>query len=116
MTKNLLRSALKEAQEKEQIGLLIWPNWRLYEDFSSHIIPGEESYDFALSQVNKCEEATIGFEWNGLKIPGIIAVSVEKMASSDEFFNTVLDNCKTNHLTGPIVLIPSNEISGELLK
>ena len=111
MTENLLRAALKEAQEKEQIGLLIWPNWRLYEDFSSDIIPGEESYDFALSQVNKGEEATIEFEWNGLKVPGIIAVSVEKMISSELFFYKVLDICEKNTQQGPITFIPSNELT-----
>lgn len=111
MTENLLRAALKEAQEKEQIGLLIWANWHQWDDCSCDIMQGNESYDFALSQVTKGEEATITFEWNGLRLPGIIAVSVEKMISSETFFYKILDICEKNDQQGPITFIPSNEIS-----
>lgn len=49
-------------------------------------------------------------EWNGLSMPGIIAVSMQKLSSSDEFFAYVLSICKEEHYEGPITLIPSNEV------
>ncbi|MCI8700310.1 MAG: hypothetical protein HFJ47_03085 [Clostridia bacterium] len=71
---------------------------------------GNGHYDFALSQISKGEEATISTEWNGLSMPGIIAVSMQKLSSSDEFFAYVLSICKEGHYEGPITLIPSNEV------
>lgn len=110
MTEQLLRNAVKEAQEKEQLGLLIWANWTVWDDLSSYMKQGNEHYDFALSQISKGEEATIQAEWNGLSMPGIIAVSMQKLSSSDEFFAYVLNICKEGHYKGPITLIPSNEV------
>ena len=111
MTEKLLRDSLKEAQEKEQIGLFIWANWTVWDDNGFDMKPGNESYDFALSQISKGEEATISAEWNGLSMPGIIAVSVQKLSSSDEFFNHVLNACEKGHYEGPITLVPLCEVS-----
>lgn len=49
-------------------------------------------------------------EWNGLSIPRIIAVSMNKLSSSDRFFTDVLSICKEGHYEGPITLVPSNEV------
>lgn len=111
MTEQILRDSLKEAQEKGQIGLLIWANWTQWDDCATDIRQGNENYDFALSQVKKDEEATITFDWNGLSIPGIWAVSVQKMVSSKKFFKKILELCEKNHQQGPITFIPSNELS-----
>lgn len=97
MTEQLLRDSLKEAQEKGQVGLLIWANWTQWDDCANDIKQGNPNYDFALSQVSKEKEATITFEWFNFKMPGIFAVSVSKMISSDEFFKKVLDVCEKNH-------------------
>ena len=43
-------------------------------------------------------------------MPGIIAVSVQKLSSSDEFFSHVLNMCEGGHYEGPITLVPLNEI------
>ena len=67
-------------------------------------------YDFALYQISKGEDATIQTKWNGLSMPGIIAVSMQKLSSSNEFFAYVLSMCKEGHYEGPITLIPSNEV------
>ncbi len=32
MTEKLLRDTLLEAQEKDQLGLLIWANWTVWDD------------------------------------------------------------------------------------
>lgn len=110
MTEQLLRNAVKEAQGKEQFGLLIWANWTVWDDLAFDMKQGNRHYDFALSQISKGEEATISTEWNGLSMPGIIAVSMQKLSSSDEFFAYVLSICKEGHYKGPITLIPSNEV------
>ncbi len=111
MTGELLRNALKEAQKKEQLGLFIWANWRVFDDFAHEMKSGNESYDFAFSQISKEEEATIQTKWNGLSMPGIIAVSVKKLSSSDEFFSQVLNACEKGHYEGPITFVPLNELS-----
>ena len=111
MTEKLLRDTLKEAQEKDQLGLLIWANWTVWDDLGFEVKPGNESYDFAFSQISKGEEATTSAEWNGLSMPGFIAVSVQKLNSSDEFFKCVLNACEKGHYEGPITLVPLNEIS-----
>ena len=111
MTEKLLRDVLKEAHEKGQMGLLIWANWTVWDDSAFEMKPGNESYDFAFSQVSKGEEATISAQWNGLSMPGIIAVSVQKLSSSEEFFKNVLDKCEEGQYNGPITLIPLNEVS-----
>ena len=49
MTEKLLRNAVKEAQEKKQLGLLIWANWRVWDDLAFDIESGSEHYNFALS-------------------------------------------------------------------
>ena len=111
MTEKLLRDALTEAQKKDQDGLLIWGSWTAWEDSGGEVKPGNESYDFAFSQISKGEEATVSAEWNGLSMPGFIAVSVQKLNSSDEFFKHVLNACKKGHYEGPITLVPLCEIS-----
>lgn len=111
MTEKLLRTVLKNAKEKEQVGLLIWANWTVWDDLSFEMKPGDESYDFALSQVSKGEEVTISVQWNGLSIPGIIAVSVQKLSASEKFFKNVLDKCEEGQYQGPITLIPLNKVS-----
>ena len=111
MTENVLRNALKEAQEKGQMGLLIWANWIVWDESGFEMKPGNKSYDFAFSQISKGEEATISTQWNGLSMPGFIAVSVKKLSSSEEFFKYVLDKCEEGQYIGPITLIPLNEVS-----
>ena len=37
MTKKLLRDCLKEAEAKNQEGLIIWPDWRSYEELESEL-------------------------------------------------------------------------------
>ena len=110
MTEQLLRTAVKEAQEKEQIGLLFWANWTVWDDLAFDMKQGNEHYEIALSQISKGEEITIQTEWNGLSMPGIIAVSTQKLSSSDKFFTYVLSSCKEGHYEGPITLIPSNKV------
>lgn len=111
MTEKLLRDTLLEAQEKDQLGLLIWANWTVWDDLGFEMKPGNESYDFAFSQISKGEEATISVEWNGFSMPGFISVSVQKLNSSTEFFKHVLEACEKGHYEGPITLVPLNEVS-----
>lgn len=111
MTEKILRDTLKEAQAKDQLGLLVWANWRVWNDSAFEMKPGNKDYDFAFSQILKGEEATIRADWNGLSVPGFIAISVQKLNSSDEFFKHVLVTCQKGHYEGPITLVPSNKVS-----
>ena len=111
MTEQLLRNCLKDAQEKAQIGILIWPNWTQWDEHHFEMKQGNKNYDFALSQVTKGDATVLAFEWNGFTMPGIIAVSVEKMLSSPVFFNHVLNLCEKSNYKGPITLVPLNEVS-----
>ena len=111
MTEKRLRDTLTEAQEKDQLGLLIWANWTVWDDSGFEVKPGNESYDFALAQISKGEGATVSVEWNGLSMTGFIAVPVQKLLSSDEYFKHVLNSCEKGHYEGPITLVPLNEIS-----
>lgn len=111
MTEQLLRDILKEAQTKEQLGLFIWANWTVWDDLWYQTKPKNKDYDFAFSQISKGEEATISIEQMGLLMPGFIAVSVQKLNSSDDFFKLVLEVCEKGHYEGPITLVPLNLVS-----
>lgn len=111
MTEKLLRDSLIEAQGKGEIGLFIWANWRVWDDFAFEMKEGDEKYDFAISQVLKQEEATISTQLCGFQAPGIFAVPVTKMIKSEDFFKYVLEMCEKGNYKGPITFIPSNEIS-----
>ena len=111
MTEQLLRDTLKEAQSKGQLGLFIWANWAVWDDAGHQMKPGNRSYDFAFSKITKGEEATLYANWNGLSMTGFIAVSVQKLNSSDAFFKQVLEACEKGCYEGPITLVPLNEVS-----
>ena len=111
MTEKLLRDTLKEAQEKNQLGLILWSCWAVWDDLGFELKPGNEHYDFALSQISKNEEATSSVICNGFSMAGFIAVSLEKLNSSDEFFNTILKECEKHHFDGPITLLPLNKLA-----
>ena len=111
MTELLLRDVLKEAKKKGQSGLLIWPSLGTWDDLGNELKPGVEDYDTALAMIEKGEEAIIKVKFLGLEMPGIIAVSVEKLSSSKELFDKIALICKQKYYDGPITLIPSNELS-----
>lgn len=111
MTKTILRNCLREAKRKGQIGLLIWPDWTLWDEYAFELKTGNAHYDTALEQIEKGQEMTITFEWNKLSMPGILAIPVQKLLSSDEFFKQVLNVCEKNRYKGPVTLLPLNEVS-----
>lgn len=111
MTEIELRAVLKEAEEKSQTGLFIWQSWSVWDDFGVEMKPGNENYDFAISQISKEKEANFKIKWYGFSMPGFIAISINKLKTSDEFFKLVLETCKKGSYTGPVTLIPLNEIS-----
>lgn len=104
-----LRNALKEAQEKAKLGLIIWANWSIWDEIAFVLKPNNEFYDFALSQIEKGEEATVCSSCNGFSMPAFIATSTQKLLSSNEFLKKTLDFCERNHFSGPITLIPITE-------
>ena len=107
MTEKLLKDVLKEAQAKEQVGLLIWPSWRIWDDIGFKIKPGNESYDTILSSIMQGEEGSIVLR-NGIIHFRTVAVPVQKLLDSEEDFNRILRICTGD---GPITLLPSNELA-----
>ena len=110
MTEQKLRNALNEAKEKGQIGLLIWSCWRIWDEVGMRIGPGEEYFDFSLSQTQKGEEGTITFDCCGFPMTAMIAVPVQKLLYSDQFFDHILKECQDHNFEGPITLIPLNDL------
>ena len=110
MTEDKLRAALREAQDKKQTGLLIWSNWETWDDVAFDTEPGEENYDYALSQISKGKESTCFIELIGFKLPAYYAVSVHKLTNSNRFFKRVLAKCNEANFQGPITLVPLNEV------
>lgn len=112
MTEDLLRRILKEANEKEKYGLFFWPDWRTWDCFGFDINQeGKEHYEFALSQIQKGEEATITVEYIGLSMTAVLAISVKKLECSKKFFEYVLEILQRKCYEGTVTLLPSNKIS-----
>ncbi len=68
MTENVLRNILKEANEKEQHGLFIWPNWEAWERFGFEIQQEDEKYESAISRILKGEDSLITIELVGISM------------------------------------------------
>ena len=111
MTELLLRDVLKEAQRKEQQGLFIWTSWPFWDNCRNDMKLGNDSYEFALSQIFLGKEATVFYDFAGFYIPMFFAISVQKLVSSDHLLKHILHMHEAHHYDGPITLVPSNEVS-----
>ena len=110
-SEQLLRDAVKEADDKNEKGMLIWLSRRIWDELREIMRDGNEHYDFALSQISKEKDATITVNFFGLKTPAIFAVPVQKMKNSEEYFQNIINACKYFDDIGPITFIPSNEVA-----
>ena len=111
LTEELLRQVVQEAQEKCQIGLLIWHSWKIWDEVAYQLGKGNEYYEFALSQARQGKDAAINHSWCGLRLPGTLIIPVEKMHTSKEYFEYISKVCKQNNYEGPITLLPLNEVA-----
>lgn len=111
MQKQLLRDVIKEAQRKEQIGIIIWANSTIYDSLASELSPKSKLYNHILEKIAKGNEVNLSATWNGLPMPGLIVVPVQKMSSYNSFFDYILYLCEKGHYDGPFTFIPSNELS-----
>ena len=111
ITEQLLRDCVKEAQEKDQIGLFIWSSWKIWDEHGFDMKGDNELYDLSLSQMKKGLTTTIDLVVGGLFGIAFFAVPLEKLNSSEEYFKQILEACKSRQMEGPITLIPSNEVS-----
>jgi len=110
LTEDLLREALKEAQDKKQPGFLIWTSNTTCVNFVDALVEkGNEHYDFAMSQIMKGEYGTITYDFFGIKMPAAYIISVQKLQNCDESFQMILEACKIYNNIGPIMLIPTNQ-------
>lgn len=110
MSGELLRKCLKEAKEKNQVGLIVWQTQKQWRDCADEFKKGNKTYDYVTSQVRSGQEVYLGFSWaEKLEWANIRAISVQKISYDDELFNKFLDTCKTYQ--GPVLLIPSNQIA-----
>ena len=111
MNEEILRQVIEETIKKNQQGILIWAGWDEWNNFWFKLKPGNEYYDFALSNIENGEDVTVQVDWNGLLMPGFIAVPIEKLNSCEEYFKKILSYCVKYYYNGPITLIPLNKLS-----
>ncbi len=101
MTQQLLRSALKEALDKKQKGLIIWDSQIAFDNNSST--------KKCLFMENQNDIVEIGDSNCFYSINFCISIPVNRL-SEETFFNYVLNFCKEKHYTGPIMLFPSKKL------
>lgn len=111
MTEELLRQALKEAEKKGQLGLLIWSNWSIWEEMAYELDEEDERYNLVLAQVKEGREAVLPFEYAGFQLSACLAVSVKKLSNLEGNFEVILEICRQNHFMGPFTLLPLNELA-----
>ena len=107
MTEKLLRDVIKEAQEKKQLGIVIWSSWTTWENMGQG---NKEVEDLAMEQIAEGKEATMNIKC-GFSMPAFIAIPVEKFEAGEKYFNYVFNACKAGRYEGPIKFVPSNEFS-----
>ena len=105
----MLRNILEEAKRKGQFGLFIWANEDICDYLAKEIVPGKETYDFAVYELKMQRETRRILDASGDTI--FLSVPVEKLMSNDEFFKSVLKKCDEELLLGPVTLIPLNQSS-----
>ena len=92
-----LRRAIDEARKTDQTMIVIWATWKHWYDFKEFFSPKSEI----------TQKGNNSFpEWTGIVSGTAIVVSVEQIASSDDFFNHIVNMCKELHYEGPITLLP----------
>ena len=111
ITEDVLWEALDEALKNNEIGLIIWPGWTEWENFSYKLHPGNEMYEFILKKVKNNEMAKITCEYLGFKITNIIAVPIKAMVIYDKFFENILNICQKYTYKGPITFVISGELA-----
>ena len=101
MTEELLRNAIKEAVEKEQVGLVIWAGQKAFDNNSStrKCLYIENQTDIVETGDSNCFYS-INF---------CMSVPVDRLLD-DEYFYKVLDFCNKKLYIGPVMLVPSNEL------
>ena len=108
MTEKLLRACLKEAELKSQEALIIWPDWRSYEELESDFRLNKVTCDAFSKSIEQEKTSSFSIEWNSLIVGHVFGASVKEMVSSEEFFQTILETCKNQKLKGPVSLFPLN--------
>jgi len=111
MTKERFRLIARQCKKTGQVGIIIWPNWEVYEKYRKIIIPGQAHFEFALTQTQNGRGGTIPLNLNGPTTSCIIAVPIQKLIDSEDFLNTILKDCSKNNFEGPISYLPSNKLS-----
>ena len=109
MTKLLLKQYADFASENSAVALIIWANWSARENYIASVYPGNFDFDAAMKAVAEDKEYIVTVTWNGLTMPGYIAVSVRKLLSSDTSLTEINNFCKLHSYNGPITIIGSPE-------
>ena len=102
MTEKMLKRFIKTAKENKARGLVIWSNWTLKDEYASTLKPGNEAYEDVMIHLADGEVHSVELKWNNMKMPGYMAIPVEKL-SEREFFDKILNDSKMFH--GPITII-----------
>ncbi len=111
MTREQLRRFVDEAEGKQQTALVIWRNWRTYEE---HHISAEkdEVYQMRLHAAGKGIPGH-SYLWTAYNSHSVlfITVPIKEMKTSPELFEKVLELCQSEADANTVVLEPMHELS-----
>lgn len=113
MTREQLRGFVDEAERKQQMALVIWRNWRVYEEYQEHYISTENEKMYQ-NRLRRTEEGVAGrvcYETSMGETTLFITVPTKEMKTSPELFEKVLNLLQTEEPTNPVVLEPMHELS-----
>lgn len=110
MTKEELKKIANEALINNQLGVILWPSWSVWNHHAEDIIENKDFYNSITNSLQCNNHITISVTWNGFEMPGILTVPAKRLCKSENFLNEVLNICNKRLLNGPISLFPSNKI------
>jgi len=116
MTKDYLLKALKWAKGKNQTGIFIWNDWKIWDELDSLFHKSESNsklYKNVVNNLAKDEPMKIPVKYIGFALPGILVIPIDKALNSEDFLNEVVEICNKSNYKGPITLFPSTEIFHE---
>ena len=116
MTTDYLLKVLKWAKEKNQPGIFIWNDWKIWDELDSLFHKSESNtklYKNVICNLEKDEPMKIPVSYIGFSLPGILVIPINKALNSEEFLNEVVAICNNTNYKGPITLFPSTEIFHE---
>ena len=103
--KQVLKKVQEEAIRMGEQGILVWPNWNMYNYQSEEILRKGEQYELAMKSIIEKKNSTLKWKLMGvLELPGIFVIPTELIILTE-----VISGCE--NMEGPITFLPSNRLS-----